>query len=272
MNSTWKPMRTLGSISIRSSNFMINKSRGRSFKSAREYSCLIRKLRSRWDGPFVITNVFPYGVVELKDEHTNNTFQVNGHQIKLFHEGPTPIVGDMETISLMEPVLPNDTPSASLRSPSIFMSCIENNCHFPLFQIKLVQVESIPTPIPSQPNLNRLRFGQLITSQSRKTMINLNLRGTGELWNCFGSGSHSSVGETPKDIARVVHPKRVEKEKKKKQLQDETKKRKVAKNQIDLSQSRESRSKRAVSARSTPPKANRLCSPIAQVERPNQAT
>ncbi|RDY03093.1 hypothetical protein CR513_13366, partial [Mucuna pruriens] len=32
------------------------------------------KLRSRWDGPFVITNVFPYGVVKLKDENTNNTF------------------------------------------------------------------------------------------------------------------------------------------------------------------------------------------------------
>ncbi|RDY10705.1 hypothetical protein CR513_04740, partial [Mucuna pruriens] len=44
------------------------------------------KLHSRWDGPFVITNIFPYGVVELKDEHTNSTFQVNGHQIKLYHE------------------------------------------------------------------------------------------------------------------------------------------------------------------------------------------
>ncbi|RDX70289.1 hypothetical protein CR513_50490, partial [Mucuna pruriens] len=32
------------------------------------------KLRSIWDGPFVITHVFPYGVVELKDEHTNSTF------------------------------------------------------------------------------------------------------------------------------------------------------------------------------------------------------
>ncbi|RDY13996.1 hypothetical protein CR513_01002, partial [Mucuna pruriens] len=46
-----------------------------------------RKLRSRWDGHFVITNVFSYGAVELKDEHTNNTFWINGHQIKLFHEG-----------------------------------------------------------------------------------------------------------------------------------------------------------------------------------------
>ncbi|RDX78696.1 hypothetical protein CR513_40988, partial [Mucuna pruriens] len=63
-------------------------------------SCLkiiVSKLCSRWDEPFLITNVFPYGVV-------------NGHQIKLFHEGPAPIVGDMETISLMEPAPSNDTP------------------------------------------------------------------------------------------------------------------------------------------------------------------
>ncbi|RDX91200.1 hypothetical protein CR513_26840, partial [Mucuna pruriens] len=65
--------------------------------------------------------------------------------------------------------------------------------------------------------------------QSRKTMINLNLRGTEELWNCFGSGSRSSVGETLGDIARTMHPKRVEKEKKEKQVQDETKKGKAAK-------------------------------------------
>ncbi|RDX92443.1 hypothetical protein CR513_25434, partial [Mucuna pruriens] len=55
-----------------------------SSKSARN------KLHSIWDGPFVITNVFPYGVVELKDENKNSIFQVNGHQIKLFHEGLVP--------------------------------------------------------------------------------------------------------------------------------------------------------------------------------------
>ncbi|RDY06140.1 hypothetical protein CR513_09923, partial [Mucuna pruriens] len=49
------------------------------------------KLHSRWDEPFVISNV-------------------NGHQIKLFHEGPAPIAGDMETISLMELALSDDTP------------------------------------------------------------------------------------------------------------------------------------------------------------------
>ncbi|RDY07197.1 hypothetical protein CR513_08738, partial [Mucuna pruriens] len=67
------------------------------------------KLRSRWDGPFVITNVFPYDAIQLKDEHSNSIFQVNGHQIKPFYEGPTPIVGDVEAISLMEPALPDST-------------------------------------------------------------------------------------------------------------------------------------------------------------------
>ncbi|RDX95762.1 hypothetical protein CR513_21675, partial [Mucuna pruriens] len=60
------------------------------------------KLRSRWDGPFVITNVFPYGAVDLKHKHTNRTFH-----IKLFHEGPTPTAGNLETISLMEPAPPS---------------------------------------------------------------------------------------------------------------------------------------------------------------------
>ncbi|RDX91064.1 hypothetical protein CR513_26991, partial [Mucuna pruriens] len=97
-SSAWKPMTTPGSINRKSSNFMIS------------------KLRFRWDGPFVITKVFPYGAVELKDEHTNNTFQVNGHQIKLFHEGSTPIMGDMETISLMELAQPDDTDNARFSS------------------------------------------------------------------------------------------------------------------------------------------------------------
>ncbi|RDX89318.1 hypothetical protein CR513_28970, partial [Mucuna pruriens] len=56
--------------------------------------------------------------VELKDENRNSTFQVNRHPIKLFHEGPTMMVGEMETISLMEPVPPVGTPWASLTIPS----------------------------------------------------------------------------------------------------------------------------------------------------------
>ncbi|RDY03150.1 hypothetical protein CR513_13295, partial [Mucuna pruriens] len=74
---------------------------------------IVGKLHSRWDGPFVITNV-------------------NRHQIKLFHERPTPTMGEMESISLMEQASPNGTSRASLKIPSIFMSCIEDNASFKL--------------------------------------------------------------------------------------------------------------------------------------------
>ncbi|RDX95500.1 hypothetical protein CR513_21969, partial [Mucuna pruriens] len=58
----------------------------------------------------MLNSCLKFIAVEFKDEHTNNTFQVNEHQIKLFHEGPAPIEGDMETISLMEPTPPDGTP------------------------------------------------------------------------------------------------------------------------------------------------------------------
>ncbi|RDY13052.1 hypothetical protein CR513_02079, partial [Mucuna pruriens] len=54
------------------------------------------KLRSRWDRPFVITNIFPHGAV-------------NGHQLKPFHDGPASTIDDMEIISLVEPAPPDGT-------------------------------------------------------------------------------------------------------------------------------------------------------------------
>ncbi|GKF09173.1 hypothetical protein Tco_0043397 [Tanacetum coccineum] len=47
------------------------------------------KLKSRWSGPFTITEVFPYGTVELSQPNSPN-FKVNGHQIKHYHEGDVP--------------------------------------------------------------------------------------------------------------------------------------------------------------------------------------
>ncbi|XP_027351216.1 uncharacterized protein LOC113862325 [Abrus precatorius] len=44
------------------------------------------KLRSRWDGPYLVINVFPYGVVELQDMGSQRSFKVNGHRLKVFHE------------------------------------------------------------------------------------------------------------------------------------------------------------------------------------------
>ncbi|XP_073153249.1 uncharacterized protein [Henckelia pumila] len=45
------------------------------------------KLRSRWIGPFVITDVFPHGAVEIKSLETAKTFKVNGQRLKHYFEG-----------------------------------------------------------------------------------------------------------------------------------------------------------------------------------------
>ncbi|KAK4401681.1 Retrovirus-related Pol polyprotein from transposon.6 [Sesamum angolense] len=45
------------------------------------------KLRSRWIGPFEVSNVFPYGAVEIKSLDTGKTFKVNGHRLKPFLMG-----------------------------------------------------------------------------------------------------------------------------------------------------------------------------------------
>jgi len=47
------------------------------------------KLRSRWIGSFVVSNVFPYGVVEITSLETNKVLKVNRHRLKPFYEGWT---------------------------------------------------------------------------------------------------------------------------------------------------------------------------------------
>ncbi|XP_057746980.1 uncharacterized protein LOC130966213 [Arachis stenosperma] len=43
------------------------------------------KLRSRWEGPFKVKEIKPYGVVELFDPKSEATFKVNGHRVKKYH-------------------------------------------------------------------------------------------------------------------------------------------------------------------------------------------
>ena len=45
------------------------------------------KLHSCWIGPFVVTNVFPHGTVEIQSLATSKVFKVNGHKLKPFYEG-----------------------------------------------------------------------------------------------------------------------------------------------------------------------------------------
>ena len=51
------------------------------------------KLKSRWSGPFVIRQVFPYGTIELS--HPNgSTFKVNGHCLKHYKNEPSEKEGE----------------------------------------------------------------------------------------------------------------------------------------------------------------------------------
>nr|GEY38500.1 DNA-directed DNA polymerase [Tanacetum cinerariifolium] len=47
------------------------------------------KLKTRWSGPFTITNFFPYGTVELSQANGPD-FKVNGHRVKHYFGGDVP--------------------------------------------------------------------------------------------------------------------------------------------------------------------------------------
>ncbi|KAL7590341.1 hypothetical protein Lser_V15G38074 [Lactuca serriola] len=45
------------------------------------------KLSSCWVGPFIVSNVFDHGAIEIKSEQSGKIFKVNGHRLKPFYEG-----------------------------------------------------------------------------------------------------------------------------------------------------------------------------------------
>nr|GEY46832.1 reverse transcriptase domain-containing protein [Tanacetum cinerariifolium] len=55
------------------------------------------KLKSRWSGPFTISHVFSYGIVELSQPDRPN-FKVNGHRLKHYFEEDVPkmVVTDLQ--------------------------------------------------------------------------------------------------------------------------------------------------------------------------------
>ncbi|GKB20132.1 reverse transcriptase domain-containing protein [Tanacetum coccineum] len=56
------------------------------------------KFKTRWSGPFTITEVFPYGTVKLSHSDGSN-FKVNCHRLKHYFGGDTPtmVVPDLQT-------------------------------------------------------------------------------------------------------------------------------------------------------------------------------
>ncbi|GJZ14335.1 reverse transcriptase domain-containing protein [Tanacetum coccineum] len=59
------------------------------------------KLKTRWSRPFTITQVFPYGTIELTQPDGPN-FKVNGHCMKHYFGGdiPSKVVPDLQTIPI----------------------------------------------------------------------------------------------------------------------------------------------------------------------------
>ncbi|GJX42328.1 reverse transcriptase domain-containing protein [Tanacetum coccineum] len=59
------------------------------------------KLKTRWTGPFTVSQVFPYGTVELSQTDGPN-FKVNGHRLKHYFGGDIPpmVVPDLQTFPM----------------------------------------------------------------------------------------------------------------------------------------------------------------------------
>ncbi|XP_035838203.1 uncharacterized protein LOC118485828 [Helianthus annuus] len=60
------------------------------------------KLKSRWSGPYVVREVFPYGTVEVYDEVDKGVWKVNGHRLKHYLGGPIDTTEE-EEIPLEDP-------------------------------------------------------------------------------------------------------------------------------------------------------------------------
>ncbi|XP_075103703.1 uncharacterized protein LOC142178272 [Nicotiana tabacum] len=46
-----------------------------------------RKLKSRWTGPYNVTDVTPYGTIEIQQNNGGDKFKVNGHRLKMYFGG-----------------------------------------------------------------------------------------------------------------------------------------------------------------------------------------
>jgi len=62
-----------------------------------------RKLRCRWDGPFVVQQVFSSGTVQILDPQNGRVLMVNGQRLKLVVTNEIAL-SLIESINLVNPV------------------------------------------------------------------------------------------------------------------------------------------------------------------------
>ncbi|KAJ9180953.1 hypothetical protein P3X46_009134 [Hevea brasiliensis] len=67
------------------------------------------KLRSRWLGPFVVTNTNDHSAVEIQSVATNKIFKVNGYRLNPFYEGLQ--VSSIKEVDLEDPPTPSAPPT-----------------------------------------------------------------------------------------------------------------------------------------------------------------
>ncbi|XP_057747276.1 uncharacterized protein LOC130966481 [Arachis stenosperma] len=66
------------------------------------------KLRSRWDGPYRVERVEPYGVFHLSHPSSSELMKVNGHRLKLFHGKKMARNQELEIFLLEDPPTADD--------------------------------------------------------------------------------------------------------------------------------------------------------------------
>ena len=61
------------------------------------------KLKSRWTGPYKVTNVLPHGVFKISSSKTSQTFKVNRYRLKPYYENLS-FTETVESVTLAHPV------------------------------------------------------------------------------------------------------------------------------------------------------------------------
>ena len=59
------------------------------------------KLRSKWEGPFLVLNAADHGATTLQDDD-GNIFKANGQRLKIFHEPEIPELEEVDVYELSE--------------------------------------------------------------------------------------------------------------------------------------------------------------------------
>ncbi|RDX97579.1 hypothetical protein CR513_19633, partial [Mucuna pruriens] len=134
---------------------------------------IVGKLHSRWDGPFIITKNYKMNLQEAPSKPTGSSSKFSMTTHNNSRRG-----GEH---------LPNRTSHENRHTLS------NASTNLPLYSCHALRTMH-------HLSVRECCVRGSLKAKVKKTMINLNLRGVEELWNCFGSGSRSSVGEAPGDI------------------------------------------------------------------------